>query len=92
MTSWTVGELLDTASRLKLERDELLGALKRRMCCTDDAETLMMCGIHKPGTKDESVPITHGPGGHAVGTFTVNAPPDYGQHPADLVEAWEGGE
>ncbi len=45
--------------------------------------------IHKPGTEAESCPIFHYPDGRAVGAFSVNEPPTYGQHPADIVDFTE---
>lgn len=47
--------------------------------------------IHRPHTEDESIPVLHDFGGIALTLFAVNPAPAYGQHPADLVEAWEGG-
>ncbi len=41
--------------------------------------------VHKPGTDDESVPIFHWPDGRAGTTFSINEPPSYDGHPADIV-------
>jgi len=43
--------------------------------------------IHKPGTKDESVPICHNiETGKALTSFSINEPPVYTQHhPADII-------
>ena len=42
--------------------------------------------IHRPGSEEESVPISHGADGAALTTFSVNMPPAYGGHPADLTD------
>ncbi len=38
---------------------------------------------------EESPPIWHHPDGRAVAALSVNEPPTYGVHPADLVDVWK---
>ena len=46
--------------------------------------------IHKPGTFDESIVITHVSSGAAIPDFAVNNPPVYDVgHPADIMDYWE---
>ena len=42
--------------------------------------------IHKPNTEFESVVILHDEKGAVLETFSVNSPPFYDGHPADLIE------
>ena len=42
--------------------------------------------IHKPGTDDESHPISHDCFGKAYSSLSVSEPPSYDLHPADLME------
>lgn len=44
--------------------------------------------IHKPNTSEESHVVSHTSEGRAITLFSVNEPPVYGQHPADLKEEW----
>jgi len=52
--------------------------------CSNDPQTGFYA-IHKPKTPDESVPIYHWSDGSAHSSFSVNEPPRYGSHPADIV-------
>ena len=45
--------------------------------------------IHKPGTREESIPIFHLHRGPARSAFSVNEPPSYGKHPADITSSQE---
>jgi hypothetical protein len=44
--------------------------------------------VHKPGegSMEESGPVAHDLGGKPLPTFAVCMAPDYGAHPADLIE------
>jgi hypothetical protein len=44
--------------------------------------------IHKPGTEEESVCVTHAFNGFPDALLAVGFPPDYGQHPADIMQEW----
>ncbi len=44
--------------------------------------------VHRPATKDESIPVCHDSNGRSQSSFSVNEPPSYDLHPADLVELW----
>jgi hypothetical protein len=44
--------------------------------------------VHKPGDKGESHPTLHNASGQAAEIFTVVPIPNYGLHPADIVDVW----
>lgn len=43
--------------------------------------------VHKPRTKDESIPVCHNEFGKAQSVLSVNEPPNYNnEHPADIIK------
>ena len=49
------------------------------------AQSGFFYGIHKPLTPEEHPPTCHSKDGKAITMLSVSAPPDYGQHPADII-------
>ena len=57
------------------------------ICQSDIQDSIYF--VHRPGEKNiESVPIIHNPLGIALSSFSVNDPPHYGIHPADIIGEW----
>jgi len=64
------------------------GGWKAKVIWVFKASTGMLV-VHKPGEIEETAGILHdAASGRALATFSVNAPPSFDQHPADLIAKW----